>query len=142
MTSISAARLQYDEGGCFLMKLGLADADGAQDVTGGASLMPNSSRYLEVYLAPLLPVLARPEVTDIFINRPGEIWVETMGGGIERHELPDLNEARLWNLVRQIANLSHQGISREHPLLAATLPANSSAQGGARVQVVAPPATR
>jgi len=98
--------------------------------------MPTSSRYLEVYLAPLLPVLARPEVTDIFINRPGEVWVETMGGAIERHDLPDINEARLWNLVRQIANLSHQGISREHPLLAATLP------DGARVQVVAPPATR
>ncbi len=104
--------------------------------------MTGSVRYLEVYLAPLLPVLARPEVTDIFINRPGEVWVETMGGAIEQHAMPDLNEARLWNLVRQIANLSHQGISREHPLLAATLPANAAGEGGARVQVVAPPATR
>jgi type IV secretion system protein VirB11 len=98
--------------------------------------MVNTVRYLEVYLAPLLPMLARPEVTDIFVNRPGEIWVETIGGQIERHAMPELDEARLWHLVRQIANLSHQGISREHPLLAATLP------DGARVQVVAPPATR
>ena len=42
----------------------------------------------------------------------------------------------LWRLSRQIAAASDQGISREHPLLAATLPS------GARVQVCAPPATR
>ncbi len=93
-------------------------------------------RYLDVWLAPLLPALARPEVTDIYINRPGECWVEMLGGGIERYPLPELDAARLWQLARQIASLSHQGISREHPLLAAILP------DGARVQVVAPPATR
>ena len=93
-------------------------------------------RFLDAYLAPLLPVLARAEVTDVFINRPGEVWIETLTGGIERHAMPELDEARLWQLARQIASLSHQGISREYPLLAATLP------DGARVQIVAPPATR
>lgn len=93
-------------------------------------------RYIDAYLAPLLPVLSRPEVTDLFINRPGEVWVETLDGSTERHAMPDLDEASLWRLARQIASLSHQGISREHPLLSATLP------DGARVQVVAPPATR
>jgi type IV secretion system protein VirB11 len=38
--------------------------------------------------------------------------------------------------VRQIAAYSSQGVNREQPLLSATLP------DGARVQVVAPPATR
>jgi type IV secretion system protein VirB11 len=42
----------------------------------------------------------------------------------------------LQRLVQQIAGSAHQGVNREHPLLAATLP------GGARVQVIAPPATR
>lgn len=93
-------------------------------------------RYLDAYIAPLLPVLDREEVTDVFVNRPGEIWVETIDGTIERLAVPELDDARLWRLARQIASLSHQGISREHPLLAATLP------DGARVQVVAPPATR
>ena len=92
--------------------------------------------YLAAWLAPLLPVLGRAEVTDVFINRPGEIWVETLGGVIDQIVMPELDEARLWLIARQIASLSHQGISREHPLLAATLP------DGARVQVVAPPATR
>jgi type IV secretion system protein VirB11 len=92
--------------------------------------------YLRSFLAPLTGMLARPDVTDIYVNRPGEIWVETTGGSIERHEAPGLDEATLARLARQIAALSHQGISREHPLLSATLP------DGARIQIVAPPATR
>lgn len=92
--------------------------------------------YLRSFLSPLIGMLARPDVTDIYVNRPGELWVETNGGAIERHEAPALDEATLARLARQIAALSHQGISREHPLLSATLP------DGARVQVIAPPATR
>jgi type IV secretion system protein VirB11 len=92
--------------------------------------------YLEAYLAPLLPVLARPDVTDVFINRPGQIWVETIEGKIHPEAAPLLDETGLWHLARQIANISHQGISREHPLLGAMLP------DGSRVQIVAPPATR
>ena len=92
--------------------------------------------YLRSYLAPLADMLAREDVTDIYVNRPGEIWVETIGGTIEHHEAPKLDEPTLARLARQIAAVSHQGISREHPLLSATLP------DGARVQVVAPPATR
>jgi type IV secretion system protein VirB11 len=92
--------------------------------------------YLEAYLAPLLPWLGRPDVTDIFINRPGEIWVEALGGSPKCLSVPELTEALLWRLARQVASLTHQGISREHPLLAGTLP------DGSRVQIVAPPATR
>jgi type IV secretion system protein VirB11 len=98
--------------------------------------MAEPIRYIDAYLAPLLPVLSRPEVTDVYVNRPGEIWIETIGGGMERMAMPALDDAALWRLARQVASLSHQGISREHPLLAATLP------DGARVQIVAPPATR
>ncbi|MFL6465065.1 MAG: P-type DNA transfer ATPase VirB11 [Bryobacteraceae bacterium] len=81
-------------------------------------------------------MLARPDVTDIYVNRPGELWVETIAGEIEHHDAPRLDEATLERLARQIAAIAHQGISREHPLLSATLP------DGARVQVVGPPATR
>ncbi len=92
--------------------------------------------YLRSYLAPLAPMLERADVTDIFVNRPGEVWVETVGGGLERHPAPELDETTLWRLARQIASLSRQGVNREHPLLSATLP------GGERVQIIAPPATR
>jgi type IV secretion system protein VirB11 len=90
---------------------------------------------LDAFLAPLASSLARDDVTDVYINRPGELWLETPHG-IERHEDPRLDDDALWRLSRQIAAATDQGISREHPLLAATLPS------GARVQVCAPPATR
>jgi type IV secretion system protein VirB11 len=92
--------------------------------------------YLRACLAPFEDVLSRPDVTDIYVNQPGELWVETLGGGIERHNEPDISELALARLARQIAALTHQGVSREHPLLAATLP------DGSRIQVVMPPATR
>ena len=92
--------------------------------------------YLDIYLEPLRHHLAQDDVTDLYINCPGELWVERLGGGIERYDAPELTEALLWRLARQVASIAHQGVSREHPLLAARLP------DGARVQVVAPPATR
>lgn len=92
--------------------------------------------YLQSYLAPLAFALDRADVTDIYINRPGELWIETLGGAIERHEVPALDAALLPRLARQVAALNHQGISREHPLLSASLP------DGSRIQIVAPPATR
>jgi len=92
--------------------------------------------YLDSLLAPLAPWLERPDVTDLYINRPGEVWIETLGGGIETHASPMLTEPVLMRLARQVAARSAQGISRAHPLLGATLP------DGSRVQVVAPPAAR
>lgn len=96
----------------------------------------NATVYLGAFLAPLAPWLGRPEVTDLLVNAPGEVWVETTSGGMRREPAPGLDEMTLQRLVRQIAAHSSQGVSREHPLLSATLP------DGARVQVVAPPATR
>lgn len=95
-----------------------------------------ASSYLDFYLEPLAPYLDRREVTDIYINQPGEIWLEMLGGALERREAPELDKASLWRLARQVASASNQGISPQHPLLAAGLP------GGARIQIAAPPATR
>lgn len=92
--------------------------------------------YLDSYLAPLARFLAREDVTDIYINRPEELWIETLMGGIERHEAPALTRAALLRLARQVAAFATQGINREHPLLAAHLP------DGSRIQVALPPATR
>lgn len=98
--------------------------------------MSETGVYLDSLLAPLALWLERPDVTDIYVNRPQEVWIETLGGEIETHTSEALTEPVLMRLARQIAARSSQGISREHPLLAATLP------DGSRVQIVAPPATR
>ncbi|HEX7885726.1 MAG TPA: P-type DNA transfer ATPase VirB11 [Phenylobacterium sp.] len=96
----------------------------------------NANLYLAAYLAPLSPWLSRPDVTDVLINRAGEVWIETTGGAMCREPADGLDEMALQRLARQIAAASHQGVNREQPLLSATLP------DGARVQIVAPPATR
>jgi len=92
--------------------------------------------YLEAYLRPLAAWLEQPDVTDILINAPGEVWIENLCGRPQRVAAPELTDTALWRLATQIAAIAHQGVNREHPLLAATLP------NGARVQIIAPPATR
>lgn len=98
---------------------------------------PLRSVYLDAYLAPFRHWLERESVTEILVNRPGEMWVEDAAHpGMQRVSLPALDDALLQRLAEQVARVSHQGINREHPLLAATLP------DGARIQLCGPPATR
>lgn len=95
------------------------------------------SVYLDAYLAPFRPWLERETVTELLINAPGELWVEdATQPGMQRIALPELTDQLLQRLAEQVARISHQGINREHPLLAATLP------DGARIQLCGPPATR
>jgi type IV secretion system protein VirB11 len=105
--------------------------DGAQEPVGQRSV------YLDAYLAPLRPWLEIESVTEILVNRPGEIWIEDAAEpGMQRIALAEMDDTLLQRLAEQVARVSHQGINREHPLLAATLP------DGARIQLVGPPATR
>jgi type IV secretion system protein VirB11 len=92
--------------------------------------------YLKRYLAPLEPWLSRPDVTDILVNRPGEVWIETISGETSRHDAPGVTETDLARLARQVAGAASQGVNREQPLLSASLP------GGARIQIIGPPAAR
>lgn len=107
--------------------------------TGGGGHKGHVPRsvYLDAYLAPLRPWLERESVTELLVNRPGELWVEDAAyPGMQRIALPSVDDELLKRLAEQVARISHQGINREHPLLAATLP------DGARIQLVGPPATR
>nr|WP_202390371.1 P-type DNA transfer ATPase VirB11 [Tsuneonella aeria] len=95
------------------------------------------SVYLDAYLAPFAHWLARDTVTEILVNRPGEVWIEdASAGGMQRVQAPEIDDRLIQRLAEQVARVSHQGINREHPLLGATLP------GGARVQFCGPPAAR
>lgn len=95
------------------------------------------SVYLNSYLAPFSDWLACDDVTEILVNWPHEIWIERLGSAqMERHDAPKVDGQLLERLANQIARITNQGVSRESPLLSAILP------GGARVQMVLPPATR
>jgi type IV secretion system protein VirB11 len=97
---------------------------------------PPQNIYLESYLGVLAPWLERADLTDIYINRPGELWFEILGSPPERCLVPELTGELLARMVKQIAAVTAQGINREHPLLSASLP------DGTRVQAIIPPATR
>lgn len=91
--------------------------------------------FLEAYLEPFRAWLSQSDVTEILVNRPGEVWIEQRGK-MTSHKAPKVDDSLLQRLAEQVARVSNQGISRERPLLAAMLP------NGARVQFVAPTATR
>ena len=95
------------------------------------------SVYLDAYLEPFRQWLDRDTVTEIMVNRPGEVWIEDASDpGMKRIETPEIDDRLVQRLAEQVARVSHQGINREHPLLGATLP------DGARIQFCGPPASR
>ena len=109
----------------------------AGDEDEGLPLAPSGSVYLDAYLEPFRRWLERDTVTEIIVNRPGEIWIEDAEHpGMRRIKAAQIDDKLVQRLAEQVARVSHQGINREHPLLGATLP------DGARIQFCGPPATR
>lgn len=95
------------------------------------------SVYLAAYLEPFRRWLQKDTVTEIMVNRPGEVWIEDAASpGMQKLDVPEIDDRLIQRLAEQVARVSHQGINREHPLLGATLP------DGARVQFCGPPAAR
>ncbi|MBX9703476.1 MAG: P-type DNA transfer ATPase VirB11 [Silvanigrellaceae bacterium] len=88
---------------------------------------------LTSYLKPLQPFLERESLSEICINRPGEIWLEEKGR-FTKELIPELTENRLQILAELIAEDNHKNLSRAKPLMSATLP------NGARCQFVLQPA--
>lgn len=88
---------------------------------------------LERYLTPLAPFLAQPDLTEIVVNRPGEVFTEGPGGW-SRHQLPHLSHAHLMHLATAAAGYTRQDIASDHPIVSTTLP------GDERCQIVVPPA--
>src|SRR5256884_8453769 len=82
----------------------------------------------------LRPLLADPEVTELCINRPREIFIETHAGW-RREEVPFADFDWCRRLAKLIANVTRQRVDESAPLLSASLPS------GERVQIVLPPAT-
>ncbi|MEE4200394.1 P-type DNA transfer ATPase VirB11 [Erythrobacter sp.] len=117
-------------------------ADTGESEAARIPISAERSVYLDAYLAPFKRWLDRDTVTEIMVNRPGEVWVEdARDPGMKRIETPEIDDRLIQRLAEQVARVSHQGINREHPLLGATLPAEGK-EGGARIQFCGPPASR
>ncbi|MBD3728992.1 MAG: P-type DNA transfer ATPase VirB11 [Sphingomonadales bacterium] len=114
-----------------------ADIHPIQPASDAAIPAGERSVYLDAYLAPFRQWLDRDTVTEIMVNRPGEVWVEDAADpGMKKIDVPGIDDKLVQRLAEQVARVSHQGINREHPLLGATLP------DGARIQFCGPPASR
>jgi len=106
-------------------------------VTALVREIDGGSVFLDAYLSLFRPCLDREDVTEIIDNNPGEAWIEASGQpDMVRVDLPGLDDRHIQRLAEQVARISHQGVNRSSPLLGATMP------DGARVQFVAPSATR
>lgn len=93
-----------------------------------------SSRVLATFLAPFQPFLDDHGTTDIVVNKPGEIGVET-NGVWHWHAEPYLTYDRLESIAILTSFHTGQDIDDIHPLCATTLPS------GERVQACRPPVT-
>ena len=76
---------------------------------------------LDITLKALRPLLAEPEVTELCINRPREVFIEGRGGW-RREELPCADFDWCRRLAKLIANVTRQRIDESTPLLSASLP--------------------
>lgn len=96
-------------------------------------VLPNDV-VLRNHLAPLRRHLDVTGATELWINRPGEVMMET-GGKVVTLQEPALDYAALDALAQAVAIYSQQpGFGTENPILYATLP------DGERVTVIVPPA--
>ena len=84
-------------------------------------------------LEPFARLLARSDLYELVVNKPGEILTEGRDGWT-RHAAPELTFDRLIRLARAVASTSAQVIDETRPVLSATLP------GDERIQIVIPPA--
>lgn len=95
--------------------------------------MAQDSSVLLHYLAPLQQCLEPDDVTELVINRPGELAIERAGGW-EWRDAPELTETWLATLAKAAAAYTAQDVTDETPICSTVLPR------GERCQIVLPPA--
>ena len=86
-------------------------------------------------LAPIQSWLDDSEVSEILMNRPGEIYVEKYGK-LQKYKVHEFDQRSVMRLFQLIANENAQEINEKKPLLSASL------QDGSRLQIVLPPTAK
>ena len=92
------------------------------------------SESLRAFLKPVVPFLDDPEVSEILINGPREIWIERRGK-LQRTEVT-FSEEGLLAAARNMAQYVGRPLTEERPRLDARLP------DGSRIHVVLTPVAR
>ena len=89
------------------------------------------------FLEPLRPFLSDKAITEIVVNRPGQVYFETRAGW-KAKDVPQLTYEHLIKLGVAVAKFAGENVLFQStvPILSAVLP------GGERAQFVMPPACR
>lgn len=98
-----------------------------------ASDVPGRDVALRQYLAPIQAFLDDKTLTEICINRPGELFTEGSYGWA-KHDVPAINLQWCKKLATLVATFSNEKINEQCPILSGMLP------DGERAQIVIPPA--
>ena len=80
----------------------------------------DDTAVLDHYLAPIRPFLAPDDVTELVINRPGEVGVEHAEGW-RWHDAPILTDAWLQTLAVAAAAYTRQDIDAQRPICSTIL---------------------
>ncbi|MCX5446022.1 TadA family conjugal transfer-associated ATPase [Streptomyces nigrescens] len=81
---------------------------------------------------PLEPLLAAPDVTDVLVTAPDEVWVDR-GGGLERTDVRFRDASEVRRLAQRLAAVAGRRLDDARPWVDARLP------DGTRLHAVLPP---
>lgn len=104
---------------------------------GGSALLDlaeNMRREL-IGAGPLEPLLADPQVTDVLVNGPDEVWWDR-GAGLERTTVRWSGRDPVRRLAQRLAAACGRGLDDAHPFVDARLP------DGTRLHAILPPIAR
>jgi type IV secretion system protein VirB11 len=99
-----------------------------------ASTLEDNVSSLTHTLAPLRPILDNPRVTEVCINRPKEVFIQSYDGWTTE-ALPFADFYWCRDFAKLVGSATKQRVDEVTPILSATLPTAE------RVQFVLPPAT-
>ena len=99
----------------------------------GESAGVSRSASVDHHMAPLDEWMEDHAITEVCINRPGEVWCER-NCVWETHKVASLTDAHLRSLSTAIAKFARNEISETRPILSAVLPRRE------RIQIVWLPA--
>ena len=92
--------------------------------------------YFRHAATPIKRWLQDSDVIEICVNKPGEVWVESLGKpNMERFDVPEMTEEAITRLATHVASVTEQSVNSTTPLLSAAMP------HGERFQGVLAPAT-
>lgn len=125
------ARMDEPAGRARLAELVREEAGALIDDAALLSLIRAAEDEL-VGAGPLEPLLRRPGVTDVLVNGPDDVWVDTPQG-LERTEIRFSDAAAVRRLAQRLAALAGRRLDDASPWVDASLP------DGSRLHAVLPP---